>query len=67
MFGKFYIDANINRDKNVIEVFLRTKLNVKQNNGEFKEEVVEDYVDMERFNKFWKGRLEVLKHDKSED
>lgn len=63
IFGQFYVDAKINRHENVIELILKKTINVKQENGQFKEETIGEYVDMEHFNKRWKGKIKVLMLD----
>lgn len=60
--GQFYIDASINRREDIIEIRVVNKLNVKQEDGNFKEELVESYIDTKQFNERWKGKMKILIH-----
>lgn len=66
IFGQFYINAKISKHENIIELFLKKTINVKQENGTFKEEKIDEYVDMEHFNKRWKGKIKVFMHEEQQ-
>lgn len=69
IFGQFYIRADINRKENIFEITVRNKLNVKQEDGSFKEEPISDYIDTKHFESYWNGKdrvkIKILTFDSS--
>lgn len=63
IFGRFYISASINRTEDIIEVLVKNKINIKKEGETLTKEVsINEYVDIEYFNKCWKGKIKVLSH-----
>lgn len=64
-FGQFYIDCTISRQKEIFEVRVRKKLNVKKDAGTFEEVSIEDYVDLDHFKRHWHKRIELLMYEEN--
>lgn len=52
-FGSFFIDAYINQNDRVFDIRLHKTLPVRQPDGSVKEEIIDDYVNIEKYKKFW--------------
>lgn len=58
-FGDFYISASLNERERVFEINLKETLPVRQPNGSIIDEPITDYVDIEKFKKFWGAQWRI--------
>lgn len=65
IFGEFLVGVKINERERVFEIRLHKTLKVKQE-GKIVEEKIEDYVDLERYRKFWGPQWKLI-FSKDED
>lgn len=66
IFGSFLIDARINQNDRVFDIQIHETIPVRQPDGSVKHESVRDYVNIEKYKKYW-GPQWRLKFIKSEE
>lgn len=59
IFGDFFISAKMNERERVFEINLHKELPVRQPNGEIVMEPITDYVDIEKFKRFWGAQWRI--------
>lgn len=59
IFGDFFISAKLNEKERVFEINLHKDLPVRQEDGTVVREPITDYVDMDKFKKFWGAQWRI--------
>lgn len=59
IFGDFFISAKMNERERVFEISLHKSRPVRQENGEIIEEPITDYIDIEKFKRYWGAQWRI--------
>lgn len=59
IFGDFFISAKMNEPERVFEIMLHKSLPVRQASGQIIYEPISDYIDIEKFKRFWGAQWRI--------
>lgn len=66
-FGQFYINAKINQNDRVFDIELHETLLMRTPNGEVVQKSIHEFVNIEKYKKFWgpQWRLKFIKTEEA--